>query len=109
MSSGAAASAASSLARSGAEPAERHAESPATIMKVRRRGVGQALACGGSSARLPQVTSLSSGTEVPRRLKPAPHCVLSRILFIVSLPASQPSLFLPEFYKCDRRSVFPLL
>src|SRR6266436_7820106 len=33
-----------------------------------------ASACGVASARLPQVpASRSSGTEVPRRLKPAPH------------------------------------
>jgi len=37
---------------------------------------GRLSACGGSSARLPQVPArLSSGTEVPRRLKPAPHCL----------------------------------
>jgi len=36
--------------------------------------VGQASACGVASARLPQVpASRSGGTEVPRRLKPAPH------------------------------------
>src|SRR6266481_2393839 len=36
---------------------------------------------GGASARLPQVPAcLSSGTEVPRRLKPAPHFVTNHTL-----------------------------
>src|SRR5437899_2043146 len=35
---------------------------------------GRLIACGVASARLPQVpASRSSGTEVPRRLKPAPQ------------------------------------
>ena len=37
---------------------------------------GRLQPCGESSARLSQVPAcLSSGTEVPRRLKPAPHCL----------------------------------
>src|SRR5260370_33781317 len=58
---------------------------------------------GGASARLPQVPAyLSIGTEVPRRLKPAPHLLLNH--FCEPQSDSRPAIIVGRKW---RRSPLP--